>query len=171
MRMIQMIFLNFLFLVIPALSYGQTMHVQGHRGNRGLRPENSLPAFATAIEAGADVLELDLLVSKDGKLIIHHDYTVNQKLCTYLDGTPVSNPALIRSLTLSEIKQLDCGRKKRSRISKTISNPRHTNSHSCRTLSAHSKFFSSQCQKNSIKSRDQTRSYSSRIYYRSPRIR
>jgi glycerophosphoryl diester phosphodiesterase len=110
--------LNFLFLIIPVLSYGQTMDVQGHRGNRGLRPENTLPAFATAIEAGADTLELDLLVSKDGELIIYHDYLVNEHLCTYLDGSPISHPRLIHSLTLSEIKQLDCGRKKNSEFPK-----------------------------------------------------
>jgi glycerophosphoryl diester phosphodiesterase len=112
------LFLNFLFLVIPVLSYGQTMNtskqleVQGHRGNRGLRPENCLPSFATAIEAGADALELDLIVSKDGELVIHHDFFVNNELCTYLDGRPLLQPLLIHSLTLAEIKQFDCGRKK-----------------------------------------------------------
>ena len=47
--------------------------VQGHRGARGIRPENSLEAFAYAMEAGADGVELDLAVTADDVLVISHD--------------------------------------------------------------------------------------------------
>jgi glycerophosphoryl diester phosphodiesterase len=51
--------------------------VHGHRGARAARPENTLPAFEYAIEAGADVLELDLAVTKDNVLVVSHDPVLN----------------------------------------------------------------------------------------------
>ncbi len=89
------------------------MEIQGHRGTRGLKPENTLSSFSAAIEAGVDALELDLLMTKDGELVIYHDFYVNEQLCMYLDGSEVTPPSpLVYSLTLLQIKQLDCGSKK-----------------------------------------------------------
>lgn len=106
----------FILLIILGLTsfmpiQSKEIEVQGHRGSRGHMPENTLPSFALAIEAGADVLELDLLVTKDGELIIHHDFYLNKELCTHLDGSAVSSAPLIRSLPLAMIKQYDSGRK------------------------------------------------------------
>ena len=47
--------------------------IHGHRGCRGLRPENTLPAFRHAFELGVDVLELDLGVTADNHLLVSHD--------------------------------------------------------------------------------------------------
>jgi glycerophosphoryl diester phosphodiesterase len=94
------------------LMHGKSIEVQGHRGTRGLRPENTLPSFAEAIRVGADVLELDLLMTQDGKIVIYHDYFLNPDLLTYLDGKPLQTRGLlVHSLPLSAIKQFDCGRK------------------------------------------------------------
>lgn len=49
-----------------------------HRGSKGIRPENTLPAFEKAIEEGADGIETDVHMSKDGHLIIMHDETVDR---------------------------------------------------------------------------------------------
>lgn len=87
------------------------VEVQGHRGSRGTRPENTLVAFADAIEAGVDVLELDLLITQDERVVIHHDYFINTELCAFLDGKPLLDAPLVRSLNLSMIKKLDCGGK------------------------------------------------------------
>lgn len=87
----------------------QKIEVQGHRGIRALRPENSLPSFLLAIEVGANVLELDVVATADNELIIHHDFFINKDLCSYLDGNPLLDSKLIRSLTLKEIKQIDNG--------------------------------------------------------------
>lgn len=92
------------------------IEVQGHRGNRGALPENSLPGFAAAIQAGADMLEMDLQMTKDGVLVIHHDYHLNNTLCTYLDGSPIVRKPLVRDLTLAEIKEIDCGGRKNSKF-------------------------------------------------------
>ncbi len=111
---------NMKFFPIALLSFSlfacadthvRSIEVQGHRGARGLFPENTLPAFAAAIEAGTNTLELDLHVTKDGEIVIHHDYFINGELCDCLDGDSLSSPSLIRSLELSDIKKMDCGSK------------------------------------------------------------
>lgn len=78
--------------------------VHGHRGARAVLPENTIPAFEHAIQAGADVLELDLGVTKDNVLVVSHDPTINPTICT---GAPPKTP--IRQLTLEQLKTIDCG--------------------------------------------------------------
>lgn len=99
-------------VLLPMIVQGRNIEVQGHRGTRGLCPENTLPSFAEAIKAGADALELDLLMTNDGKIVIYHDYFLDPDLLTFLDGKPLlSNELLIHSLSLSKVKEIDCGRK------------------------------------------------------------
>ena len=78
--------------------------VHGHRGARAMRPENTLPAFEYAIQAGVDVLELDVSVTKDDVLVVSHNPTLLPAICT----GPKPN-AVIRDLTLQELRQYDCG--------------------------------------------------------------
>lgn len=78
--------------------------VHGHRGARAVRPENTLPAFEYAIEAGADVLEMDLAVTRDDVLVVSHDPVLNASICT----GPEKGRA-IRTLTLAELGAWDCG--------------------------------------------------------------
>jgi glycerophosphoryl diester phosphodiesterase len=78
--------------------------VHGHRGARAVRPENTIPAFEYAIETGVDVLELDMGVTKDDVVVVSHDPVVNRKICT---GPGAGRP--IRTLTLAELRQCDCG--------------------------------------------------------------
>jgi glycerophosphoryl diester phosphodiesterase len=80
--------------------------VHGHRGARGLRPENTLPAFRYAIEQGVDVLELDVAVTKDNVPVVSHDPLINATICS---GPKTGIP--IRTLTLEELKAYDCGAK------------------------------------------------------------
>jgi len=78
--------------------------VHGHRGARALRPENTIPAFEFAIQAGVDFLEMDVAVTKDNVLVISHDPHINPEICT--------GPHLgmaIHELTLAELRQYDCG--------------------------------------------------------------
>jgi glycerophosphoryl diester phosphodiesterase len=85
--------------------------IQGHRGARGSWSENTLPSIMAAIEAGVQAIEVDLLSTKDGEIIIHHHFFLNPKLCTYLDGSQIEESPLISELTFSEIKKIDCGAK------------------------------------------------------------
>jgi glycerophosphoryl diester phosphodiesterase len=84
--------------------------VQGHRGARGLAPENTLAAFRAALEIGVSTLETDLAVTRDGVLVLSHDPQLNPAL-TRADGRWIAAPApTIRSLTLAELQRYDVGR-------------------------------------------------------------
>ncbi|MBM9499954.1 glycerophosphodiester phosphodiesterase [Leptospira sp. 201903071] len=87
------------------------LDLQGHRGARGLKPENTWPAFEEAIRQGMTTLELDTVLTKDKKIIIHHDSETNPVICQKKDGTEILSRSLYE-LTLIELKQLDCGTKK-----------------------------------------------------------
>ncbi len=92
----------------------QSFDVQGHRGARGLAPENTISGFRKAIELGVTTLELDIGVTKDRIPIIYHDTAINPNLCLQLDGQSVitdslGNGPLIKNLTSIEIKEFDCG--------------------------------------------------------------
>lgn len=74
--------------------------VVAHRGSSGNRPENTLPSFAEAVRVDADVIELDVHLTKDGHLLVMHDELVDRTT----DGK-----GYIRELTLAEIKKLNAG--------------------------------------------------------------
>jgi glycerophosphoryl diester phosphodiesterase len=76
----------------------------GHRGAMGLEPENTLRSFVAAEQAGLDVIELDLHLSKDGALVVMHDPDVDRTT----DG---SGP--VAEMTLEELRALDAGRGER----------------------------------------------------------
>jgi glycerophosphoryl diester phosphodiesterase len=85
--------------------------LQGHRGARGLAPENTLQAFAAALAIGVTTLELDTGVTKDGVVVVHHDRRLNPDIARKPDGTWVEAPApLIHELTFEELRRYDVGR-------------------------------------------------------------
>jgi len=87
------------------------MDIQGHRGARGHLPENTLAAFALALEFGVDTLELDCGVTKDGVVVVHHDRRLNPDVARGPDGQWVTAPApTIHSLTYIELEKYDVGR-------------------------------------------------------------
>ena len=87
--------------------------LQGHRGARGLAPENTLEGFAAALAIGVTTLELDLAMTKDGVVVVSHDSELNPDHTRGPDGQflKTTGPA-IRSLTLAELKRYDVGRLK-----------------------------------------------------------
>ncbi len=60
--------------------------LQGHRGARGLAPENTIPAFERALQVGVSTLELDLAVTKDNVLVVSHDPTLDPDITRGPDG-------------------------------------------------------------------------------------
>jgi glycerophosphoryl diester phosphodiesterase len=86
-----------------------SLQVQGHRGARARYPENTLPAFEHALSVGADVLEMDLAVTRDRKLVLSHDAFLNPELCLAPGGKRMESPIRIFSLSLDEVKKYDCG--------------------------------------------------------------
>jgi glycerophosphoryl diester phosphodiesterase len=98
-------------LIMPAAAVA--FDLQGHRGARGLAPENTVPAFSTALAIGVSTLELDLAMTGDGVLVVSHDRRLNPDHTRGPDGKflDAEGPA-IRSLTLAEVKRYDVGRLK-----------------------------------------------------------
>jgi glycerophosphoryl diester phosphodiesterase len=89
--------------------------IQGHRGCRGLFPENSLPAFEKAIDLGVTTLELDLAITKDHKVVVSHEPYMNSVICFDPDGNTIDasmeRKYNLYQMTHEEIKQFDCGSK------------------------------------------------------------
>ena len=92
-----------------------SIDVQGHRGCRGLYPENSLPAFKKAIELGVTTLELDIAISKDKKVVVTHEPYMNALICLDQNGNEFSKAEgkgfNIYKMDYATIKQFDCGLK------------------------------------------------------------
>ncbi len=89
-------------------------YVIGHRGAAGLAPENTLAAFKWAFNLGVDAVELDVLITADGKIVVHHDFSLNPEIARTPDGAWLKDwegPA-IKDLTLAELKTYDVGRLK-----------------------------------------------------------
>lgn len=80
--------------------YRHKTMVAAHRGNSKYFPENTMPAFKSALSLDIDMLETDVHMTKDGELIIMHDHTADRTT----NGT-----GEIHNMTLKEIKSLDAG--------------------------------------------------------------
>src|SRR3954470_22797234 len=81
--------------------------LQGHRGARGLRPENTLPSFEAALDAGVTTVETDLHLTRDGVAVLCHDARLGEWWATPLGSAPVLGPAhrpAISSLTVEELR-------------------------------------------------------------------
>lgn len=89
------------------------IEVQAHRGDRGFYPENTLPAFYSAIDKGADVIELDLVISKDKKVVVSHDTFMHSAYISWPNGKPVTNEEQKKSnlyqMTYDSIRSFDAG--------------------------------------------------------------
>ncbi|MFI0448149.1 glycerophosphodiester phosphodiesterase family protein [Actinomadura sp. 6N118] len=94
---------------------GGPIELHGHRGARGLRPENTLPGFVHAMEIGVDTVELDVGLTADGVVVLNHDQVLSP---VNLADTGPARPGdplypyvgkAIRDLTLDQIKTLDAG--------------------------------------------------------------
>lgn len=74
--------------------------IVGHRGAEALAPENTWPSFEIAYQAGADLIELDVQLSRDGQAIVYHDFTLQPKF---------GDPRWVRDLAWADLRQLDAG--------------------------------------------------------------
>ena len=90
----------------------RTLDLQGHRGARGLFPENSLLGFEKALEIPeVSTLELDLCVTADDQLIVSHEPWLNEQICTINDSLSGGIAYNLYKMTYDSIQQFDCGSK------------------------------------------------------------
>ena len=91
----------------------QKLLIVGHRGAAGLAPENTLAAFKKACDIGVDAVELDVFLTADDNIAVHHDYTLKPEATRTADGKWLSRsgPA-IKDLTIAQLKTYDVGRLK-----------------------------------------------------------
>jgi glycerophosphoryl diester phosphodiesterase len=85
----------------------RTFDLQGHRGARGLRPENTLPAFEAAFDLGVTSVETDVHLTADGLPVLFHDHALSARLCRLLPGARGPDPALlpeVHALSLAELR-------------------------------------------------------------------
>ncbi len=88
---------------------------QGHRGSRGLMPENTIPAMHKAIDYGVTTLEMDVVISKDKKVVVSHDPYFNADITTTPEGKTLSKAEgvklLLYAMDYDNIKKYDVGSK------------------------------------------------------------
>jgi len=93
---------------------------QGHRGCRGLMPENTIPAMINAIDLGVTTLEMDVVITKDKKVILSHEPWFAQEITTKPDGTYMGEKEerryIIYWMTYEETKTFDVGMKPHPRF-------------------------------------------------------
>src|SRR6516165_9263120 len=79
-----------------------TFELQGHRGARGLAPENTLPSFERAFDVGVTSVETDLHLTRDGAVVLCHDPFLSERVHSV--KAPPGRPVLVSSLTLDQLR-------------------------------------------------------------------
>jgi glycerophosphoryl diester phosphodiesterase len=115
MRFVPFVCLLFIFSCMSKKQANQLIDVQGHRGCRGLYPENTIPAFIHAVDLGVTTLEMDVVISKDSQVVVSHEPFMSAVICRYPKGGEISkrkeDSLNIYELTYSQIAAFDCGSK------------------------------------------------------------
>lgn len=113
---------HFIFILISIVLFtackndqpSAVFDIQGHRGCRGLYPENSIPAMIHAAELGVNTLELDVVITKDKKVVLSHEPFLNHIICPRLNDSIEINEDNeaefnIYQMSYEELKTIDCG--------------------------------------------------------------
>lgn len=123
LRAVKATYQGFLLLLFIAIAAGclssnekqvdEGIELQGHRGARGLYPENSIPGFLHTLDLGVTTLEMDVVISKDRQVVVSHDHWFNAAICLQPDGQTIpperEREILLFDMDYEEIAQYDCG--------------------------------------------------------------
>jgi glycerophosphoryl diester phosphodiesterase len=94
--------------------------IQGHRGCRGLLPENTIAAFTHALKLGVTTLEMDTVISKDNQVVVSHEAFMNHEICLQPNGNEITadneKSFNLYQMTYKEIATFDCGTKPHPRF-------------------------------------------------------
>lgn len=95
------------------------IHVQAHRGVCSEYAENTLPAFRRAVELKVDSIELDVQLTRDGQIVVYHDFEVTPEWCRDKLGNPVSSSLPVWEMTMKELQSLEI------RVDRRLANKRN----------------------------------------------
>jgi glycerophosphoryl diester phosphodiesterase len=102
-----------LLVFIFCMACQSQVEIQGHRGARGLMPENSIPGFMEALEYGVHTLEMDVVVSADQKVLLSHEPYFSHEICLTPEGEAIEagqeRDHNIFKMSYERAKQYDCG--------------------------------------------------------------
>jgi len=98
-------------LLMAVASTAAAFDLQGHRGARGLAPENSLAGFERALQLGVTTLELDVAITRDDVVVVHHDLALNPDITRDAKGRWLDAPsAPIQTMDWAHLQSFDIGR-------------------------------------------------------------
>jgi len=121
--------------------------IHGHRGCRGILPENTIEAFTQAVEMGVDVLEMDVVLTADDDILVSHDPFMQHEICLKPDGSPITESEELSlnifRMTTADARSYPCGKKKHPRFPTQRPFPSHKP-----TLPEVSKFLRNFCREN-----------------------
>ena len=106
-----------LVLTTQSLSaqYIPRFDIQGHRGARGLSPENTIPSFLMALDSGVTTLEMDVVITKDKLVVVSHEPWMAAEICLDKQMNDIPKKEELKyniyKMTYEEVKQFDCGLK------------------------------------------------------------
>ncbi|MDH5598299.1 MAG: glycerophosphodiester phosphodiesterase family protein [Cyclobacteriaceae bacterium] len=107
--------LLFVFFILTTFRLSAQIDIQGHRGARGLLPENSIAAFKKAVDLGVNTLEMDVVITGDKKVLVSHEPWLSAKICTDENGNPIleekERAYNLYKLPYKTIARCDCGSK------------------------------------------------------------
>ncbi|MEK6783819.1 MAG: glycerophosphodiester phosphodiesterase family protein [Bacteroidota bacterium] len=115
--------LSFILLVSQSLLaqvYIPKFDIQGHRGARGLKPENTVPAFLMALDSGVTTIELDVVITKDKQVVVSHEPWMSSEICLDPTGNVIPRKEELKhniyQMNYDDVKQYDCGSKGNERF-------------------------------------------------------
>ena len=107
------IFSTILIATASFAQYIPRFDIQGHRGARGLRPENTIPAFIMALDSGVTTIELDVAITKDKQVIVSHEPWMSSAICLDSAGRAINEKEEkkfnIYQMTFEQVQLFDCG--------------------------------------------------------------
>jgi glycerophosphoryl diester phosphodiesterase len=107
-------------LILDSASAQQKMDVQGHRGGMALMPENTIAAMINGVKVGVKTLELDVVISADGKVVVSHDAYMSADFMRKPDGTDITKEEersmSLYKMTYDSIRRFDAGTKPHPRF-------------------------------------------------------
>ncbi len=86
------------------------VQVYAHRGARSFAPENTIPGYTTGLAIGTHWVDMDIVMTRDGEILVSHDIRLNPDIVRDASGAFITDRKLVKNLTLAEVQLYDVGR-------------------------------------------------------------